>query len=249
MTGGMIGHLLQGHSGLDFLLVLVAIVLMPLLSAFAGAQLAKQRVSARRLIPRYWQTIVRGWIIVALVAAVWHLQGRPFAELGLVSPLGLWDLGGFGAIFLAALFLFVQLFRLKSLTPERLERVMKTLEAMKVVPSTRGELAVFMLVAITAGIWEELLYRGFLIWFLIPLSGTGGAIVLSSLVFGIGHVYQGPAGVARTGLIGFGFAVFYVLSGTLWWLMAAHALIDIYGGFVGYRVKQLATREGATKPS
>lgn len=245
----MFDSILQNHSAFDLLLLFVAVVLMPLLSAFAGAQLAKQTTEERRLIPRYWQTIARGWIVVALIAAVWHVLGRSFSELGLAPSLGAWDLAGFGAIALVVLILFVQLFRLKSLTPEGLARTTKTLESMKVTPSTRDELGVFMLVAITAGIWEELLYRGFLIWFLVPLAGAGGAVVLSSLVFGIGHVYQGPAGVVRTGFIGLGFAILYVLSGTLWWLMAAHAMVDIYGGFAAYRVKQLATRERTTKPS
>jgi len=245
----MLGSILHEHSWLDLVLVFVAIVLMPLLSAFVGAQLAKQTAEERRLVPRYWQTIARGWIVIALVAAVWRVLGRPFSELGLASSLGAWDLAGFAAIAVAVLVLFVQLFRLKSLAPEGLERALKTLEAMKATPSTRGELAVFILVAITAGIWEELLYRGFLIWFFVPLAGVAGAVLLSSFVFGIGHIYQGPAGVVRTGLIGLGLAILYVVSGTLWWLMAAHAMIDIYGGFAAYRVKKLAARQSETKPS
>ena len=245
----MFDSILRNHSVLDLLLLFIAVVAMPLLSTFAGRDLAKQMPEARRLIPRYWQTFVRGWIVVLIVVAVWHRLARPFSELGLAPQLGTWDLAGLSAVALGALVLFVQLFRIKSLPPERLERTMRTLESMKVTPSTRGELAVFVLVAITAGIWEELLYRGFLIWFLVPLTGIGGAMMLSSLAFGIGHNYQGPAGVVRTAIIGLGFAILYVLSGTLWWLMAAHAMMDIYGGFAARRVKQLAARQGAAGTS
>jgi len=245
----MFDSILRNHSAFDLLLLFIAVVAMPLLSTFAGRQLAKQMPQARRLIPRYWQTFARGWIVVLIVVAVWLRLGRPFSELGLAPQLGTWDMAGLGAVALGALILFVQLFLLKSLPPERLERTMKALESMKVTPSTRGELAVFVLVAITAGIWEELLYRGFLIWFLVPLTGIGGAIMLSSLAFGIGHIYQGPSGVVRTGVIGLGFAILYVLSGTLWWLMAAHAMMDIYGGFAARRVKQLAARKRATDAS
>ena len=245
----MLDSILRSYSAFDLLVLFIAVVLMPLFSAFAGSQLTRQEPAARRLIPRYWQTFVRGWVVVLIVVAVWHRLGRPFSQLGLAPRLGTWDVVGLGAVTLGTLILFVQLSRLKSLTPERLERAMKRIESIKVAPSTRGELAVFVLVAITAGIWEELLYRGFLIWFLAPLAGIGGAIVLSSLIFGIGHAYQGPAGVVRTGFIGLGFAVLYVLSGTLWWLMAAHAMVDVYGGFAARRVKQLAARRNATDPS
>lgn len=243
----MFDPVLLNYNAFDLLLLFVAVVLMPLLSALAGAQLAKGAPGERRLIARYWQTVARGWIVLALVAAVWHVLDRPFAELGVAPQLGTWDLAGTGGAALVALGLVVQLLRLKTLPSERLAKAMKRFDRIKVTPTTRSELAVFMLVAITAGVWEELLYRGFLIWFLVPLAGVGGAIVLSALVFGLGHAYQGAAGILSTTLIGLAFAALYVLSGTLWWLMAAHALIDIYGGLTAWRVKQLAAQQGVLR--
>jgi membrane protease YdiL (CAAX protease family) len=105
-----------------------------------------------------------------------------------------------------------------------------------------GELAVFVPVAITAGVWEELLYRGFLIWFLAPTTGLAGAVLISSAIFGLGHAYQGWRGVLTTALVGLIFAVLYVASGSLWWLMLAHAIVDIYGGIAAFRIAALFRR-------
>lgn len=237
----MFASLLQSHSDFDLVLLFLAAVFMPLVSALAGAQLAKRNTAS--LLPRYWQTIARGWLVAILVLLTWRWLGRPFSQLGLDVPVGFRGLMGFVAVGAAALVAAVQFLRLKSLTPEQTERARKAIAGVKITPSTRVELAVFILVALSAGVWEELLYRGFLIWFLAPLTGVAGAMVLSSLIFGLGHIYQGLRGVLLTSAVGLLFATAFVFTGSLWWLMGAHALIDIYGGSVAFRVKRLMARQ------
>jgi membrane protease YdiL (CAAX protease family) len=237
----MLDRLLQSHSDFDLVLLFLAVVFMPAVSALAGAQLAKRKTGS--LVPRYWQTMVRGWLVALLVLLAWRWLGRPFAELGLDVPVGFRGQLGLVAVGAAVLVAAVQFVRLKALTPEQMARAAKAIARTKIGPGTRAELAVFILVALTAGVWEELLYRGFLIWFLAPLTGSIGAVVLSSLVFGLGHIYQGTKGVLFTSAIGLLFAAAFVLTHSLWWLMAAHALIDIYGGSVVFRVKGMMARE------
>ena len=232
---------MPNHSDFDLVLLFLAAVLMPVVSALAGAQLAKRQSGS--LLPRYWQTIVRGWLVALLVLLAWRALGRPFAQLGLDVPVGFRGLMGFVAVVAATLAGAIQLFRLKSLTPEQMDRAKKAIAGVKITPTTRTELAVFILVALSAGVWEELLYRGFLIWFLAPLAGVIGAIVLSSFVFGLGHIYQGARRALLTALIGALFATAFVFTSSLWWLMAAHALIDIYGGSIAFRVKVLMARQ------
>ena len=228
-------------SDFDLVLLFLAAVLMPAVSALAGVQLARRQAGS--LLPRYWQTIARGWLVALLVLLTWRWLGRPPAQLGLDVPVGFRGLMGFVAVAAAALVAAVQLLRLKSLMPEQMDRARKAIAGVKITPDTPAELAVFILVALSAGVWEELLYRGFLIWFLTPLTGVIGAIVLSSFVFGLGHIYQGARRALVTALIGALFAAAFVFTRSLWWLMAAHALLDIYGGSVAFRVKRLMARE------
>jgi membrane protease YdiL (CAAX protease family) len=57
-----------------------------------------------------------------------------------------------------------------------------------------------------------------------------GAVIVSSLIFGLGHEYQGVAGIMRTGLVGLLFAVLYVSSGSIWIPIIGHVLFDILQG-------------------
>jgi membrane protease YdiL (CAAX protease family) len=61
------------------------------------------------------------------------------------------------------------------------------------------------------------------------------AALLSSLVFGLGHVYQGWRGVLRTALIGCVLAIAFVLTHSLWWLMMAHMAVNLLGGLFAWR--------------
>src|SRR5690606_3911022 len=67
---------------------------------------------------------------------------------------------------------------------------------------------------------------------LSPLVGVAGGAVLSSLVFGVLHAYQGTIGIVRTFLMGSVLATGFVLSGSLWPAIIAHTAIDLVAGLV-----------------
>ena len=234
--------LLVGRSGLDILLLLFAGVLMPALSAFTGWQLARKPAERRNLLSRYWQTLVRGWLVALVVVAVWYRTGRPFAALGLDWPIGARGLWGFAFDALLAVAFATQLTRLPQLARKSPDKGNAVLKRLKITPRTRTELSVFLAVAVTAGVWEELLYRGFLMWFLAP-AGVVTAVIASSLIFGLGHAYQGVRGMLTTAAVGLIFALAFAMTRSLWWLMTAHALVDIYGGIAAYRLWHLLPNE------
>ena len=238
----MLASLLHGRTALDLTLLAFAALVMPALSALAGGKLKRSQSEQGGLIRRNWQTMARGWIVTALLLLAWSWSKRPTSELGLDWPIGLRGRIGFGLDALAIVVLAIQLIRLPTLAADRLDKAKATLKRIKIAPRSLGELVVFVPVAITAGVWEELLYRGFLIWFLAPTAGLIGAVLVSSAIFGLGHAYQGWRGVLTTALVGLIFAVLYVASGSLWWLMLAHAMVDIYGGIAAFRIAALFRR-------
>jgi len=96
------------------------------------------------------------------------------------------------------------------------------------IPQTRREKlwAVFVL-APTAAFCEEFLYRGYLLallgqWF-HSLPWSWG---VSSVAFGLAHVYQGWSGMLRAALLGALLAYPVVRLGSLYPSMLAHGLID-----------------------
>ena len=224
-----------GHNALDLLLVALAIVVLPALSILAGRRL--DGAPSASLVPRYWFTIVRGWLVVALVAWVW--RDRPLSWLGFDMPIGLLGLVGLGVVAMIAIAMLAQLTRpLQAQKPERLAALKKQMAEIKILPRTPSEFQVFLLVAVTAGVWEELLYRGFLFWFFAEY-GLVASVAISTIAFGAGHLYQGVRGGMRAFALGLAFAVAYALTSSLWWLIAIHALVDIFGGVTGRRLSKL----------
>jgi membrane protease YdiL (CAAX protease family) len=97
------------------------------------------------------------------------------------------------------------------------------------IPVSARERWLFAAVAISAGICEETVFRG---WLLETLHGViglkGGMMVLAAAaIFGLGHHYQGIAGVIVTSLLGLVLCGLYVGTGTLLVPMALHVLIDL----------------------
>jgi len=103
-------------------------------------------------------------------------------------------------------------------------------ETFSLAPQTPRESRLFDMVSITAGVCEEILYRGLLLATLVPLVGTWPAVAISSLIFGLGHAYQGIAGIVKTGLTGLVLALLTVSSGSLFIAIVLHTVVDLASG-------------------
>jgi membrane protease YdiL (CAAX protease family) len=227
--------ILEGRSFFEVALVAFALIVLPAMSAIYGREAARRPAKAS-LSGRYLRTMVRGWIVAAATIIAWRLSGRSLDALGLAWPpqgLAVFALAFSGLAILALLYAATAGFRPDE---ENLGRWKRQLDALRLAPRNLGEFAVFAPVAVTAGVWEEIFYRGFLIWFFAPIGGVAGAIVISALIFGAGHAYQGLPGVARTTFVGLIFGAGFALTGSLWWLIILHAAIDLFAGFVALRV-------------
>lgn len=105
-----------------------------------------------------------------------------------------------------------------------------------VFESLRGNFSLLLqniaLVWIFAAFAEEMIFRGYLMNRLVDLIGstTVGyiiALILSSVIFGAAHTYQGTTGMINAGLIGFLFGSLYLLSKrNLWAVIICHGLVD-----------------------
>jgi len=178
----------------------------------------------------YERGILFQWGFSLLLAIVWIASGRTPGAAGLVPEFGFWSFF-FGALALAATAGFVWQVRRTTSDPEQLRDVREQIHSIEtVVPHTDRELTRFSWLSVTAGICEEFIYRGILMGLLASSLGIWPAILISSLVFGIGHSYQGPVGVLRTGLVGLVLAIVVTLTGSLFVAMVAHAAIDIAQG-------------------
>ena len=83
------------------------------------------------------------------------------------------------------------------------------------MPRTGTELWQFMLMTFVLGAGWELLYRGFLLLVLAPMAGIAGAVILSSLAYGLAHGYQGPKQLAASIASAFVFTIGFALTQSL----------------------------------
>lgn len=101
-----------------------------------------------------------------------------------------------------------------------------------ILPTTKKEKRLWNFVSLTAGITEEIIYRGFLIFafsYLFPNLSIGAVIFLASLLFGLAHTYQGASGVIRTMAIGVFFSILYVSLDSILPVIVLHFFIDYVG--------------------
>lgn len=97
------------------------------------------------------------------------------------------------------------------------------------MPHTKGERRAFVGVALTAGITEELIYRGYALWALAGALGDRPwlAAALLSLPFGLLHAYQSTVGIVRATALGFLLSVPVLAGGGLAAAMAAHFGVNL----------------------
>lgn len=103
-------------------------------------------------------------------------------------------------------------------------------ELRPMLPATTEERRWFVLVALSAGICEELLMRGFgfaYVRWLFPDASNVAVVGVVSVVFGVAHLYQGPKGMVLAGLAGVLFGVLTIQAGSLIPAMIVHAAVDL----------------------
>ena len=218
------------------LLLFLALPVLDHFVIFRGFERRRQvdALRARRLVWLHWAAML--WVSTGLIAAFCVAQGLPAAAMGLVASGG-WRLWAVVALAVVLFALQAQgALKLARFTGDRTRLRDRLGSTGAVMPHIRAELPLWFAMSITAGVCEELLFRGFLIWSLAPLIGWLGAAAVSVVVFAAGHAYQGREGLLRTGAAAVAFTFLYWFTGSIWPGMVIHALVDILGGTIGYLI-------------
>ena len=218
---------------LDHALFVVLAVLFPVRAGIFGIRRIRLASPADRPRVRrevYRQAIVIQWSLVLAALVLWIVFRRDWNGIGVVPRFG-WGLAGvLVGMVLATLAVLRQ--RRQALADDdalaKLRERMASLEPM--LPHDREDLGLFYRLSLTAGICEEILYRGYVIWYLSHWVSIVPAAGLASLVFGFGHAYQGVRGMITTAIVGAFFSAVYLLTGSLYAGMIMHALMDAHSG-------------------
>jgi uncharacterized protein len=230
----------------DHALAVVLAVVFPLRAALFGLRRLRRAPFDRRPRVRrrvYLEAMALQWTLALATAGLWWAQRRDWDGLGLVVHPGRGMLAMALVVAGAAVAVLVQLRAARrdgSVLAQVLERV-RNVELM--LPHSRHELALWNALAATAGVCEEVLYRGYLFWYAAHWLPLPWALAAASVAFGFGHLYQGWRGMLATTGVGALLAIVYVVSGSVYLAMAAHTLIDLHAGHLTHAALAQADRE------
>jgi uncharacterized protein len=221
------------HTAPAIALAIVVAIVYPLLGLrrFRRIEHLPDPLPSRTRLKVYWNLLASQWTLVACTALLLAWGGRSLADLG--QSLGPRP-GATIALTAGLLLLFSALSyfttrQLQKATSNDLPHRMK--KAGKILPQTDPERRWFVLVAVTAGVCEEILYRGFLPWFIAGWTGVLGlGYVLAAIAFGLGHAYQGRDGMIVTGILGLFFASLAYSVQSLVPGQLLHVAVDLVNG-------------------
>lgn len=218
----------------DHAIAFIIVVIAPISAAW-GFRSFLARVRADPALRRrgYQGTIASQWSLVAIVLATWFAVGRERTGIGLTLPPGMQTLVGLAITAVVLVALQLQWVAIRRGGEATLEPIRAQLgPVQELLPRTPAEMRWFRALAVTAGVCEEVLYRGFLIAYFGAFIGIWPAVVAGSVAFGLGHVYQGGANALKAFVGALLAGALYVGCGTLLWPMILHAAVDLHGGAI-----------------
>jgi membrane protease YdiL (CAAX protease family) len=165
------------------------------------------------------------------LAMVWAKPGRPATELGLNRPRSMPGSIAIGVTVGLGLFLANRLLLTPSI--ESLTGTHRDLSAFDYLRGNpQGLLALLPLVWFSAGLCEEVVYRGYMISQPARLLGNSRsaralALVFASILFALAHWHQGFAGMLVTGTVAIVLGLLFLQQReNLWASVAAHVSAD-----------------------
>jgi uncharacterized protein len=210
--------------------------------------LAKPQVESRERLSLYLSTIVFQWIAAAVAGwrawahgfttseLAWQVQ--PVAQTAAIAVLGGAALAGLQ---------WVNLRRVARIA--RGSRGQLQALAERILPRSRPERLCFFGLALTAGICEEFLYRGFAMAVFARVGLPTWLVTLgSAALFGLAHLYQGKSGFVSTMTLGVVFGVARVTWQSLAPVVVWHAAVDLVAGIAGPKYL-IGRSDGAESPA
>lgn len=215
-------------------MLVILLVAVPLMSIFIGRRFRAAAPIQWKKIFRYIRTMIVLWSLTALAVYALRLHGLQPWDVGLRPPR--YPVENLVGLAVVAVILVASAAR--RTVQQDYARAIRG-----VIPISVIEWICFVPLAATAALCEEFLYRGYALSVIAALSGSVPlAALVSSLAFGLGHAYQGRAGVFGATMSGLIYSGMFLLTGSLWPCMLGHFTQDIAGALLLGRA--LKSREG-----
>jgi membrane protease YdiL (CAAX protease family) len=216
---------------------LLGLALLVGIPAEALARKAAKRPPRARA-RRYVQTIVEaGLLTLAAGLVAWRAGLRP-ADLGLGFPP---PVSGTIGLALAAALIVGLTATVLLVSPS--SRAIRDDKGGSIMPRTRSELRLFVLLSLVIGFGWEFLYRAYLLWWVEPIVGVPLAVLLASIAYALAHGWEGWRPALGSLVAALLFTAGYAVTRSLWWLVAIHTALP-FVGLLAVRRAQAASMPG-----
>jgi len=236
----------------DHLFIFMLFVVQPIHGAWAFGKTIR-RVEAGEPADRikmYRETLVLEWVAFAVLIGAWYLLRRPITDLGYVVPGGTGFWAGAAIVTAASAYLLFSWGQSKQMAAEEKETHIESFGKLRhFLPHSVRDLQLFTGLSVTAGIVEETIYRGFVLWYLFMYMPAWAAVLVSAIAFGLGHSYQGAGGVARVTVLGLVFGALYIFTGSIWVPIVGHILLDALQGLSLFEILRKDAPPPSTQPA
>lgn len=175
------------------------------------------------------------WSLTFFLAYIYLTEKLTVTNIDYLVVFNWQNILAFSLVLIAILYLVLLIKSIVSNEKLRLEVASKFEAFLELMPTNKQQVLIFTLVlSVSAGICEELIFRAYLFNHLEGQIGTIVAVLLSSLVFGLWHVYLGWQEVLRTSVMGGILCGIYIFTGNIIVPIIVHVFIDIYSGLICY---------------
>ncbi|WP_339862650.1 type II CAAX endopeptidase family protein [Paremcibacter congregatus] len=224
----------------EIILLIALIGVLPTYLYISSAKTERALIADPSLkIKTYIETIVMQWIPTLAILILLYHGLLSVTDMKFGFTVSLLPLGISAVVILIIGYFILSVLSVKKNKAEQ-EKMYKNWDLIRwFLPTTKSETAWFIFgLSVTAGICEEIIFRGYLLNFMANYMPIYVAALLSSLAFGLCHAYQGSIHILRTAIVGLIMAGVYIMADSLIVTIILHAGMDIYGGALWYVVSK-----------
>ncbi len=224
-------------NGFDHFVFFVICVIMPIMSLMSKPPSSSTDIEMPRLPAKkhiYFSNGLMLWVGALMILTLWNLNGRSWELLGFKYPI-INDV----VLLLSGLLLLIyvgdSIYNVFYNAEGEEEEDAHTAMMKEILPQKWREYIPFTFLAFSAGICEEIIFRGFLVNYLLEQTkmytwGPFIAILIPAVAFAVSHLYQGWFNVVKIFSLSILFCGIFLLSQSLLLVMLLHVFVDLASG-------------------
>jgi membrane protease YdiL (CAAX protease family) len=226
----------------DHLVVWVFGIIFPFLSGLQSEKLNGEIVfNAESRKKLYLGNSLMLAISGGSIIGIWFLKKRPFESLGFRT------IEHFTTMLILPLIIFIIAYTIdllntkKQLSNGLTKNDVEWFEKSSFLPEQKGELKYYIILCICAGIFEEIIYRSFMVTYFLPLQQSGFpflALFAPAILFSLAHYYQGWQAVFKIMLFSSLLGWIFIVSKSIYLNMFIHFMVDLISGILIMKSKK-----------